>query len=164
MFYIGHGNGGGFKFESEHDDDKVNYLDAQGAWGDKDLEWLALLSCEVMKDTYNGLKWNQRWGPAFDGLHLILGFQTVANDWSGFGGAFADWTLGRYNVLPPMPVAQSWFLAKAQHQPAERIAMIMGPIGPGDCINYGDYFVGKGPVGPDFRGSQIKGFWRVRYQ
>jgi hypothetical protein len=164
VFYIGHGNGGGFTFESEKDDDKVTYLDVPGDWGDKDIEWLALLSCEVLKDTHNGLKWNQRWGPAFDGLHLLLGFQTVANDWSGFGGAFADWTLGRFNVLPPMPVAQSWFLAKAQHQPAERVAVVMGPIGPGDCINYGDYFVGKGPVGPDFRGSQIKGFWRVRYQ
>jgi len=167
VFYIGHGNGGGFTFESNHDDGTLSYTDAAGAWGDLDLEWLALLSCQVLKHDYNGQTWSQRWGPSFDGLHLLLGFETNAHDWPAFGGTFADWALGRhwsFFTLPAMPVRSSWFLAKWEQQPAADIAVAMGVIGPAGCSNYDDYFWGKGPVGPDIRGANIHGYWRVTYQ
>ena len=164
VFYIGHGNGGGFTFESSQNDGKVSYPDVVGAWGDLDLEWLALLSCEVLKDTYNGVKWYDRWIPAFDGLHQLLGFETLAQDNSGFGAGFADWTLGRYNILPPMPIRLSWFLAKSQYQPSDRQAVVIGVIGPGGISNCNDYFWGRGSVGPDIRGSNIQGCWRIVYQ
>ena len=67
----GHGNGGGFTFESNHDDGTLAYADVAGAWGDLDLEWLALLSCQVLKEEWGGQRWWQRWGPSFDGLHLL---------------------------------------------------------------------------------------------
>jgi hypothetical protein len=167
VFYIGHGYGGGFTFESSHDDGLLYYTDATQAWGDLDLEWLALLSCEVLQDTWSGQKWWQRWGPSFDGMHLLLGFETNAHDWPLFGGTFADWVLGRHVgpfTLPAMPVRSAWFLAKAEQQPAADIAVAIGVVGPGGVVNYNDYFWGKGPVGPDVRGSDIHGYWRVTYQ
>ena len=78
--YIGHGNGDGFTFETSVDDSKLTYLDAAagGAWGNRDLEFQAWLSCQVLEEMNSGLTWYERWGPTFNGLHLICGFQTNA--------------------------------------------------------------------------------------
>ncbi|MEN6308022.1 MAG: DUF6345 domain-containing protein [Anaerohalosphaeraceae bacterium] len=168
VFYCGHGYGGGFTFESNIDDDYLTSADAAGAWGNGDLEWLALLSCQVLRDTYNGQSWATRWGPAFDGLHLMLGFQTNAYDWSGFGGRFADWTLGRdffIFKLPPLPVRAAWCQAKAEQQPASVEAVVMGVVGPGWVISgWNDYVWGKGPVSADIRDGNIQAYWRIVYK
>lgn len=165
-FYMGHGYGGGFTFENNHDDTVLYYTDAAGAWGDIDLEWLALLSCSVIADTYDGKTWAQRWGPTFAGLHLLCGFENTAYDEAGFGHAFANWMLG-YDLgfikLQPMPIRSAWFMARDGNQPSSVIAVTMGVIGPAGCSNYNDYFWGKGPVGPDIRGANIRGYWRVRH-
>ena len=163
-FYIGHGYGGGFTFESNQNDGEVYYTDAIGDWGNGDMEWLALTSCQVLKDTYGGKKWYDRWIPDFDGLHIMLGFETNAHDWSGFGYAFADWMHGKLGFLPPMRVRDAWFLAKAEQQPASDIAVAIGVIGPGGCHNMNDYFHGRGPVGPDIRKNQVQGCWRLNFQ
>jgi hypothetical protein len=163
-FYIGHGYGGGFTFESSQNDGELYYTDAIGAWGNGDQEWLALTSCQVLKDTYGGKKWYDRWIPDFDGLHIMLGFETNAHDWSGFGYAFADWMHGKFGILPPMRVRDAWFLAKAEQQPAADIAVAIGVIGPGGCHNMNDYFHGRGPVGPDIRKNQVQGCWRLNFQ
>jgi hypothetical protein len=165
-FYMGHGSGAGFTFENNHDDTQLHYNDVVGAWGDIDLEWLALLSCSVIADSYDGKTWAQRWGPAFSGLHLMLGFANTAYDEAGFGGAFANWTLGYqlgFTTLPPMPIRSAWFLAHDGYQPASVFAAAMGVIGPDGLSNYNDYFWGKGSVGPDIRGTQIHGYWRVKH-
>ncbi|HDS85153.1 MAG TPA: hypothetical protein ENN97_08180 [Phycisphaerales bacterium] len=168
VFYIGHGYGGGFTFESNQDDGTLTYTDAAGAWGNHDLEWLALLSCQVLKGDYGGKSWATRWGPTFDGLHLLLGFQTNAYDWPNFGRRFADYTLGRkflFVTLPPLPIRTAWFKAKAEEQPASVESVVMGPVGPGGVLGgYNDYFWGKGPVSCDLRGSNIRGFWRQVYK
>ena len=165
-FYMGHGSGQGFTFENNHDDTLLRYSDAVGAWGNVDLEWMALLSCSVIADSYGGLNWAQRWGPTFDGLHLLLGFENTAYDSDGFGNAFAQWMLG-YKVgfitLPPMPVRSAWFLAHDGNQPSSVVAVTMGVVGPSGLSNYDDYFWGKGSVGPDVRGANIHGYWRVRH-
>jgi len=165
-FYMGHGSGQGFTFENNNDDTLLRYSDAVGAWGNNDLEFLAMLSCSVMADTYGGLNWAQRWGPTFDGLHLLLGFENTAYDEAGFGNAFAQWMLGYkigFITLPPMPVRSAWFMAKDGNQPSSVIAVTMGVVGPSGISNYDDYFWGKGPVGPDVRGANIRGYWRVRH-
>ena len=165
-FYMGHGSGQGFTFENNHDDTLLRYTDAVGAWGNIDQEWMALLSCSVIADSYGGLNWAQRWGPTFDGLHLLLGFSNTAYDEAGFGNAFAQWMLG-YRIgpitLPPMPIRSAWFLAKDGNQPSSVIACTMGVIGPSGLSGYDDYFWGKGPVGPDVRGANIHGYWRVSH-
>jgi len=163
-FYIGHGYGGGFTFESNKDDGTLFYSDAVGDWGNGDMEWLALVSCQVLKDTWDGKKWYTRWSPNFDGLHIMLGFETNAHDWDGFGYAFADWMHGKFGFLPPMRVRDAWFLAKSEQQPSGNIAVAIGVIGPGGCHNVNDYFHGRGPVGPDIRKNQVTGYWRFNYQ
>ena len=163
-YYIGHGYGGGFTFESNQNDGELYYTDAIGAWGNSDMEWLALTSCQVLKDTYGGKKWYDRWIPDFDGLHIMLGFETNAHDWDGFGYAFADWLHGKFGIFPPVRVRDAWFLAKSEQQPAADIAVAIGVIGPGGCHNMNDYFHGRGPVGPDIRKNQVQGCWRLNFQ
>jgi hypothetical protein len=165
-FYCGHGWGGGFTFESNQDDGSIVTTDPRqtpgGDWGDKDLEWLALLSCQVLKGEHNGQQWYQRWGPAFDGLHLLLGFETNAYDWPNFGKRFAEYQQGRFfGAFPVLPVRAAWFQAAAEEQPSGVKSVVMGVIGPNGLSNYNDYFHGNGPVGPDIRGSDIRGYWRV---
>lgn len=169
-FYCGHGWGGGFTFESNVNDGSIVYTDPRvspnGDWGDNDLEWLALLSCQVLRQTQDGLSWAQRWGPDFDGLHLLLGFQTNAYDWSGFGNRFADWQMGRKIIpglieLPPIPVRAAWHQAALEQQPSGVQSVVMGTIGPGGLNNFNDFFWGQGPTGPDVREPDITGFWRL---
>jgi hypothetical protein len=121
------------------------------------------LSCSVMADTYDGKHCFTRWAPTFDGLHLMLGFANTAYDEAGFAGTFADWMLGRFSILPPVPIRTAWLLSTDSNQPGSVIASVMGVIGPAGISNYNDYFHGKGPVGPDLRGSNIRGFWRIKH-
>jgi len=165
--YIGHGWPGGFTFESTQDDDAIVPSDVVGAWGNNDLEWLCLVSCQVLKWSSDGKNVVQRWGPAFDRLHMLLGFDTNAYDWSGFGGRFANYALGwdlGFVTLPPLPVRQAWFLAKRDEQPASVVAGAMGPIGPSNVSNCNEYFWGKGPTGPDISKANIQGWWVLYYQ
>jgi hypothetical protein len=168
--YIGHGWPGGFTFDNAtKDDGALRYDEAAGAvrWGNQDLEWLALVSCQVLaRDAPGGGGlWHQRWGQEFDGLHMILGFHTNAYDWSGFGGRFADWMMGRkigFVTMPPLPIRAAWFQATKEQQPSGVVAAVMGVYGQGGLTSYNDYFHGKGPVSPDLRGTAIAGWWYVR--
>lgn len=157
-FYVGHGNGNGFTFENtSHDDSKLDYNDATGDWGDKNLEWLALYSCQVLEESWGGMNIFQRWKQEFDGLHLLLGFQTNAAARSSFSGAFA------HNMLSACStVKNAWFDAIATDQPSDRVGVVMGPWRAGDFVtNYNDHFWMKGSVGPDIPGGDIGGFWAV---
>ena len=53
-------------------------------WGNKDLEFHAWLSCQVLEEEWTftddaGViqrrQWYERWGPTFNGLHLIPGIK-----------------------------------------------------------------------------------------
>jgi len=168
--YIGHGWPGGFTFDNAtKDDDALRHNESAGTvrWGNQDLEWLALVSCQVLaRDApSSGGLWYQRWGQEFDGLHMILGFHTNAYDQSGFGGRFADWMMGRkigLVTLPPLPIRAAWFQATKEEQPSGVVAAVMGVYGQGGLTSYNDYFHGKGPVSPDLRGTAIAGWWYVR--
>ncbi len=163
-FYIGHGWGGGFTFENTtHNDGNVTYAE-NIKWGNGDLEWLALLSCQVLRDSQDGKNWAQRWGPAFDGLHLLMGFETNAYDWANFGGRFADYTLGRnfFGTTITLPVRAAWVQAAAEEQPDSVVTIVMGVYGNGGLAAWNDFYHGKGAVGPDLRGADIQGWWRLR--
>jgi hypothetical protein len=145
-------------------DDSIVPADVVGDWGNQDLEWLTLLSCKVLMDNYGGQWWWQRWGPAFNGLHQLTGFQTLAWDWPGFGGRFADYMLGRkilFFELPPLKVRSAWFQAALEQQPSGTQSVVIGVYGPGGLTSYNDYFWGQGPVSPDLRGPNLWGWWRV---
>lgn len=158
--YTGHGNSGGFTFNVNKQDTVIDTNDATGDWGDKDLEWLALYSCQVLR---LGLNPNVvgRWGQEFDGLHILLGFHTNAGANMGFTGEFAHNMLRNQFLWwnKPMKVRVAWFDATDSHQSNGRVAVAMGPIRSGNVSNYNDYFHGKGSVGPDIPSGSIVGWW-----
>jgi len=180
-FYIGHGAPGYFTFSRTDRDDKwLTTGDAarcgcwpwqcppmrcRGGWGNQDLEWLAMLSCKVLHK-YWWERYPRRWARSFNGLHLLLGFHTVAYDTNGFGWTFADQMLGQW-WRRPQPVRAAWFRAmqKYQPRPGGRIvrvrAAVMGVYGPRRVNNYNDYLWGCGRVGPDIRPPNIRGYWWV---
>jgi hypothetical protein len=158
-FYVGHGYGGGFTFEdSSHDDGTLSHTDATGDWGDQDLEWLALLSCEVLRNDWSGQSHFSRWKQEFDGLHNLLGFHTLAYAWSSFSGEVA-----RNLVDHGMTVRQAWFDAVADEQPDCVEPVVMGVFANKNGLsNSNDHFWGHGSVGPDIRGSDVGGYWSIR--
>lgn len=165
--YIGHGWPGGFTFDNDAQTDGALRHTDGARWGNQDLEWLALVSCQVLAYDApdSGGYWYQRWGQEFDGLHMILGFQTNAYDWSGFGNRFADWMLGRnlgFVTLPALPIRVAWFQATKEQQPSGVVAAVMGVYGPGGLSSYNDYFHGEGPVSPDLPAGSYAGWWYVQ--
>gem|GEM_PF-3009504 len=161
VFYVGHGNANAISFttpQSGPGQPGVGLYDSEttDAWGDKNLAWLCLLSCDVLD---NGQYFNFpsfRWGPSFDGLHLMLGFSTEAA--SGhttfeptFVGAMAA------PIGPVLTIQQAWFLAaKTANVGAPAV---LGPIGPGGVCDANDHWWGMGSVGPRIRAGQIQGWY-----
>jgi hypothetical protein len=160
--YIGHGNPVVFTFTGGPGPNPATlfYNDAPHSWGGWDAEWLCLLSCEVLQYDWNGLKAWQRWGPNFDGLHSLLGFSSPAYAGTGFPGSFSKNMLGSLFQIPPLfpsPIVSAWF--SAANACGTGTPAALGPIGPGNVWDYGDYFWGKGPVGPTIHSSQVIGWW-----
>jgi hypothetical protein len=113
-FYVGHGNPYYFTFDTPwgagtHDDRYLTYQDARLAWGDRDLEWMALLSCQVLADSHE-----LDWVWTMNGLHLLLGFETNGWVWhypttsNNFGYLFAKYITWNW-TLP-----EAWFVASDQ--------------------------------------------------
>ena len=122
--YVGHGNGNGITFETTNNDTLVRYDDAGvvKGWGNLDCEYHAWQSCQVLANFWNGIPWWVRWGPVFNGLHLIHGFETNA----GVGGHnllkfFAE---NQYDHNKTMK--RSWFDAALDDQDSGRVAAVMG--------------------------------------
>lgn len=124
-FYIGHGNPSYFTFDTPygagtHDDRYLTYQDARLAWGNNDLEWMALLSCQVLADSHE-----LDWVWTMDRLHLLLGFQTNAWIWhypttaNNFGYLFAKYITWNW-TLP-----EAWFVASDQSMLAGQWAKVL---------------------------------------
>ncbi len=137
-----------------------------GAWRNSgptpndNLYWLCLLSCEVLQE-YDGAglgAWT-RWGPAFNGLHMLNGFQSLAYAGTGFPGQFAHSILNAGGG-GPMTIVQAWRNAAAM-KGTGTAASICGPINVGWDLDHNDYYWGKGPVGPSIPQSQIRGWWYI---
>jgi len=63
--------------------DGTVYLDyLSDGWGDVDLEWAILYSCQVVSSPLETSNWKQPWivetTDVFDGLHIVNGFRTNA--------------------------------------------------------------------------------------
>jgi hypothetical protein len=129
-FYAGHGGPWFFSFTAlptgpSTQTNELFFNDVpKPAWGNREAEWFCLLSCQVLQqfeDLNNFYAW-QRWGPDFDGLHLMLGFSTIAY-WGGetqpfglgstFEEVFVHGMIGTVNSWWPYPVTiqQAWFNA-----------------------------------------------------
>ena len=150
----------------------VNY---DGAWGapheGDSLQWLAMYACEMLRDDGTDPPPWQRWGPAFNGLHSMLGFYSLASDAGiGFMTDFPYQILGLellFFVIPPQTIVQGWLSSAMGNNMGTPAAM--GPVFNvefdgltfGIC-DYTDYYWGKGPVGPTIPQSLINGWWYIQ--
>jgi hypothetical protein len=160
VFYTGHGGPNGFSFkDTTHDDGGIGPSDAD--WGNGDLEWLNLESCQVLRDTNGNMDQLTRWGGTVNGLHMINGYHTNARCVDGgTGRLFAQLLLGDW-FLPAMPVRNAWAVMAITKQPSGRRYRSIGNIGAGGVTNVGDYFWGEGPTGPDITKAARTGMWSL---
>ena len=163
-WYTGHGSPGSFTFDNaSHDDGDIVPNDAR--WGDRDLEWMQLESCNVLQFDSGGVAIWDRWAKVFDGLHLLNGFQTTAScvdTPGGTSGRFSSYLFPRpifFFTLPQLKVRQAWAQMAYDLEPSGRQYVTMGAAAAGWVTNYDDYFWGQGPVGFDIPKSQIIGYW-----
>jgi hypothetical protein len=123
-YYHDHGNGGvGEWFPWDHTDNWLTPNDCLGAYGTKDLEWLAIGGCSTFSDALR-----QGWGSCLNGAHLLLGYKTTAYD-ANWGGIWADQMLG-FQWLgiwwrAPKTVTQAWFTQCDQTQPSSVAARVI---------------------------------------
>jgi hypothetical protein len=141
------------------------------------LYWLGFSSCLVLQYNSNDASdssapvpggqyaWN-RWGDAFNGLHIMLGYQTEMIYGIGTPGTFAQNTLGlTFFGIPwiaPQSIMQAWFNAALAIQPISEgygYPAAMGQLGPGGVCDSGDYYPGKGSMGPTIAPAQRTGWW-----
>ena len=152
QWYTGHGNSSGFTFKSSVDDTWITPADAR--WGNQDLEWLQLESCQVLRDTSGTNDYFARWAQSFRGLHLLNGFHTNATCINGgTGRRFADYmfpaTFLWWTTRPALTVQQAWATTANDLEPSGTRWRSISPATTGWVTNLGDHFWGQGSVGPD---------------
>jgi hypothetical protein len=143
-----------------------------GSWGNHQEQWMALLSCQVLAqvdDPNSDFLAFERWGPAFDGLHMMLGFETdaVASSITGIGGdsfetVFIKGMAGKSGWT--LTLQQAWFHAALTTGPlfysgGAGDPAFLGPIAGGGAWDFDDFFWGMGTVGPTIRAPNIKGWF-----
>lgn len=146
----------------------MNY---NGSWGapnaNDNLQWLVTYACELLEeDSSSGNPWD-RWGPASNGLHSLLGFTTLAADDSGtnFMLDFPANILGASSS--PQTLIQGWLNSAISNQIGTPAAMgpilnVRLPFGIFGISDYGDNYWGKGSVGPNIPQFDINGWWFIQ--
>ncbi len=137
-YFAGHGNSTSFIFGNQtRDDCCVSTGDASGAWGDGDLEWVALAVCQTL--TSDG-----GWANAMDGLHLICGAVDNIAD-AEYGEDFGERLVSTWFLDGATRVKTAWF---------ETMDRFMGSgvdirvIGENSTMG-NDYIWGEGTVAAD---------------
>lgn len=168
-YTVAHGNPMGFAIPNNCCDDRfVHHTDADEAWGNNDLEWHSLMSCNVLAPDdgncggCNGKSRVQRWWQEFDRLHQLHGFQTLGWVVSGFPEALARWVFGGFFWSAKM-MRTAWFLAVDNYQPGydpdqawKRRGVVMYTADENWRCGKDDYFHGRGPVGPDIPHEDVR--------
>jgi hypothetical protein len=150
MWFQGHGNANGFATGATQGDGFVDKSEAR--WGDDDLEWLVVHSCDVLTlGSGSSSVWN-RWKPAFRGLHLLLGYGNSSYNVDGDGNEFGDDLAD-----DDMRIRSAWVDANESEQPDGVIYRYMGVYGPSGEWNRNDYFHGIGSVSGDI--TTVTGAW-----
>ena len=162
------------------------------SWGNKGpndtLDWLALEACNVLQYNNDNLNdssapvysstnfyaW-QRWGGAFHGLHMMLGYHTEGIAGKGAPGVFAASMLGTGSQTAPLTLVAAWFhaaltlgnlpgTAELDFKSGPVIPAAMGPVTSmlyysvtgrvqlvGQFSDINDYYPVNGwPMGPSF--------------
>jgi hypothetical protein len=163
-WYTGHGWSGGFTFKGNNADTSIVPSDAR--WGNSDLEWLQLESCQVLRDTNGSHDYFARWRQAFRGLHIMNGFHTNAYCVGGGTGAtFASYLFPKkflwWTLRPAYRVQSAWAAMAIDREPGGVVYRSTGLIGPNGVTNIGDHFWGQGPTGPDILPTPTTGQWSI---
>ncbi|HEV2435847.1 MAG TPA: DUF6345 domain-containing protein [Verrucomicrobiae bacterium] len=186
-FYCGHGNPNAISFTETYQGSGTPAIALWNtdqhlpqSWGDRlelgysggaEEEWMALLSCQVLAqadDPKPDFLAFQRWGPAFNGMHSMLGFETDA--WSdsitGVGGDSFETVFikGMAATKWPLTIQQAWFHAALTTGPLFQGGGVgepacLGPIAGGGAWDEDDFWWGIGSVGPTIRANNIKGWF-----
>jgi hypothetical protein len=149
VFYTGHANGNGWLL-SPPNDNFLSLSDVEGPpdrWGKQDCEWIVIAACGPLQDDIiNGPGGGDvfRWRPAFDGLHMLLGYATTSFDNSDEGRLLVQ------NAKAGETVRASWFRAASDAQPVGWgiwVGALWGVSHGADPGN--DHIWGHGSVSPD---------------
>ena len=155
-FYTGHASGSGFAFSTEQDAAFLFFDEVLWGNGEGDLEWMFIAACGPLQERSGGRLWWERWGGAFDGLHLMLAYANETFDNSNEGRLFTT-----YSLTNDLSLRQAWVQTATDVQGASEIYAIMGVWGEDGLNNYNDHFWEHGEVGPDIPQQTIEGFWRL---
>jgi hypothetical protein len=170
-WFSGHGAPRGFYFSRDHDGDHfliklVHYTEVK--WGDKDLEWIVISGCEVLQWKPEGLPDAiDRWGPAFKGLHVMMGFDTVRYDqlvcltpWGPCVSPGERMVTYMTRSWPgPVPIGYAWRLTTGDWQPDNVYAALLAVVDYHNGYFYdNDYLPGYGYVGPDIDDPMQPGY------
>ncbi|MDG4830813.1 DUF6345 domain-containing protein [Solwaraspora sp. WMMD1047] len=163
-WYTGHGSPSGFTFKSSVNDNWI--VPGDSRWGNRDLEWLQLESCQVLRDTNGTHNYFSRWRQAFQGLHILNGFHTNAYCvGGGTGRSFAEYLFPKkflwWTIRPAQRVQTAWALMAIDKEPGGVVYRSMGAYRWDGVNNIGDYFWGQGPVGPDLPITPQMGMWSI---
>jgi hypothetical protein len=60
---------------------------------------------------------------------------------------------------PTLSIINAWFAASTDT--SEGTAAAMGPVGDGGVTDLGDFYIGKGPLGPTILPASVKGWWHL---
>lgn len=137
FWYTGHANGNGWQTDSG----QTNTPDLR--LGNSDLEWLVVAACGPFQDTSGGLGWQDRLGPMFQGLHLLLAYATTSYDTDGEGASFGAYSI--YGAYPPLTVPHpsllaAWIYTAMDNQPPDVLWGVGGAQSDSagavaDCLN-----------------------------
>jgi hypothetical protein len=124
-------------------DGSVTPGEARRAWGDYDLEWMAVKCCSLLRDSSRAY-----WYTTFDGLHLMLGFKTSSYGATNFGRKWAERmkkTTFLWLTWDGQTLTQAWFNTTDETQPSGTTARVLAEV----YNNYNDHLWGQGYVSSD---------------
>lgn len=157
-FFHGHGNADGsgthLLFGRRNQGDCcLHASDAYRAWGDKDLEWAVLHACRLLRDTRN----RNRWANAMNGLHTLIGWETVLADVK-FGGPFGDRLVSTGPKDPAEDIVTAHAHTAEEVQRRSYIAWYMVE----DAAVWSDFAWGQGPVAADPAVDNLYATWMYK--
>jgi hypothetical protein len=129
-----------------------------------------MYACNLLEDDAHASAPWRTWGPAFNGMHSVLAFDTEAEDSHSFVSDFVLGFLGfqlLFITFEPQTVVQSWLHASNATDIGTAAAMgpvlniNVGGITLGIC-DYADYYWGRGAVGPTISRNAINGWWYIK--
>jgi hypothetical protein len=131
------------------------------------LYWLCVMSAGMLDETDSGgVQVMDRWGPAFNGLHILASFTTPPQPTLGSVHTVANFVdTFVHNMLStdnggPQTIIQSWFAAAASIDLAP--AAVLLPVGAGGVMDFDDFYLGKGSQGPPIPNSLRQGWFYLR--